>query len=582
MFPGDGDDEVHEYIPEEVAAADVENPWTMFFDGSSYGTVGGAGVVFEAPRGELLSYSFKLDFRCSNNVDEYEALILGLRIAKEINLGSVEVKCDSILVTNQVNGDFHVKEPHLAPYRAEAQRLMKQTGSTLDHTGRGGNNHEYASATLTINVKLIGEEEGTVTIRRKKLPNTWKEDRSFEEADDWRRIYIEDLTQMDEGRVIPTQPLKKFVIIQGALYYRAAGGSLARKLQRLGVYWPSMSAQVAVLQDSCADCQTPPQPAEVCTAEEVYSRQPYIDFIQHGKLPSDRQESLKIQKKATRFFMHEGVLHHISYSNAVLRCLSDQEAVEWVEAIPLKDYAGATVAALIKEHIIYRFDAPMIIRSDNVKSFVNKDVIDLLRQNNIRLHTSTPYYPKGNGKAEAMNKTLIRILSRTVHDHYIEWHEQFSLALWAYRNSKRSSTGESPYLLVYGEDAILPAEIAIPSARVAMTIHTIPDEISRFAHLDTIEENRTRVERFAEAYRNRTANYYNQSVKERTFKADDLVLKISSHVQRNANAGKFSANWKGPFKIRKVAESGYYKLRHMNGTKVKMPNKGKWLKKFHA
>ncbi|XP_026420168.1 uncharacterized protein LOC113316163 [Papaver somniferum] len=148
--------------------------------------------------------------------------------------------------------------------------------------------------------------------------------------------------------------------------------------------------------------------------------------------------------------------------------------------------------------------------------------------------------------------------------------------------SKRSSTGASPYSLVYGEDAILPAEIAVPSARVAMASHIKPDETSRFAHLDTIEERRSRAERFEEAYRKRAANYYNQSVKEKTFKVDDLVLKIAPHVQRNASVGKFAANWEGPFKIRKVADSGYYKLRRMNGTKVKSPINGKWLKKFHA
>lgn len=129
----------------------------------------------------------------------------------------------------------------------------------------------------------------------------------------------------------------------------------------------------------------------------------------------------------------------------------------------------------------------MIIRADKTKSFVNKDVIDLLRQYNVRLHMYTPYYSKGNGKAEATNKTLICILSRLVHDHHREWHEQLSLALWEYRFSKQSSTGASPYSLVYGNDAILPAEITIPSARVVMASHTMPDEVSLFAHLDIIE-----------------------------------------------------------------------------------------------
>ncbi|XP_026410483.1 uncharacterized protein LOC113305683 [Papaver somniferum] len=78
----------------------------MFFDGSSYDFYGGAGIVFEAPKKELLSFAFKLDFECSNNVAEYEALILGLRLAEDLNLGAIDVKGDSNLVTNQISGDF--------------------------------------------------------------------------------------------------------------------------------------------------------------------------------------------------------------------------------------------------------------------------------------------------------------------------------------------------------------------------------------------------------------------------------------------------------------------------------------------
>ncbi|XP_026428643.1 uncharacterized protein LOC113324541 [Papaver somniferum] len=158
MFPGEGNDEIHDHVPGEVAAADINKPWTMFFDGSLYDTVGGAGMVFEAPQGYLLSYSFKLDFPCNNNVAEYESLILGFKIAKELGLGSIKIKGDSRLVTNQVNGDFHVKDPHLSPYRSEAQNMMNQTWSTLDHMGIGKNKHADALATLASKIQLNDKE----------------------------------------------------------------------------------------------------------------------------------------------------------------------------------------------------------------------------------------------------------------------------------------------------------------------------------------------------------------------------------------------------------------------------------------
>ena len=58
--------------------------------------------------------------------------------------------------------------------------------------------------------------------------------------------------------------------------------------------------------------------------------------------------------------------------------------------------------------------------------------------------------------AEAFNKLLLRVLSRTVHNFPTMWHEFVPLALWAYRTSKRGSTGFTPFSLVYGSEAVLP------------------------------------------------------------------------------------------------------------------------------
>jgi ribonuclease HI len=58
----------------------------MFFDGASSGIGAGAGVVFESPSQETISLSYKLEFEFTNNVAEYEALVLGLRAAKEMGI----------------------------------------------------------------------------------------------------------------------------------------------------------------------------------------------------------------------------------------------------------------------------------------------------------------------------------------------------------------------------------------------------------------------------------------------------------------------------------------------------------------
>ena len=64
--------------------------------------------------------SFKLDFLYSNNVAKYEAYFPGLEITREMGIKRLKVRGDSNLVVSQAMGDFSLKEPSLAPYRAMA------------------------------------------------------------------------------------------------------------------------------------------------------------------------------------------------------------------------------------------------------------------------------------------------------------------------------------------------------------------------------------------------------------------------------------------------------------------------------
>ncbi|ONK81369.1 uncharacterized protein A4U43_C01F28310 [Asparagus officinalis] len=76
--------------------------------------------------------------------------------------------------------------------------------------------------------------------------------------------------------------------------------------------------------------------------------------------------------------------------------------------------------------------------------------------------SSTAYNPTANGLAEAFNKTIIKLLSKLVKTNKRDWDDKLGAALWAYRTMVRTPTGETPYSLVYGCEAVLPLEIQIP------------------------------------------------------------------------------------------------------------------------
>ena len=66
-----------------------------------------------------------------------------------------------------------------------------------------------------------------------------------------------------------------------------------------------------------------------------------------------------------------------------------------------------------------------------------------------------------NGAVEAANKNLKKIICKTTERHR-DWHEKLPYALMACRTAIRTSTGTTPYHLMYGMEAVLPAEVKIP------------------------------------------------------------------------------------------------------------------------
>jgi ribonuclease HI len=69
--------------------------WTLYFDGSARRQVGGAGVILIDPSGDQVKYMVHLEFKATNNVVEYEALIFGLSAALSLGIRQLLVKGDS-------------------------------------------------------------------------------------------------------------------------------------------------------------------------------------------------------------------------------------------------------------------------------------------------------------------------------------------------------------------------------------------------------------------------------------------------------------------------------------------------------
>jgi ribonuclease HI len=93
----------------------------MNFDGSKMLGGLGAGVILTSPKQDKLQYVLQMHFRASNNVAEYEALVHGLKLAKEIGIRRILYFGDSDLVVHQVLGEWDSKDANMASYRFYVQ-----------------------------------------------------------------------------------------------------------------------------------------------------------------------------------------------------------------------------------------------------------------------------------------------------------------------------------------------------------------------------------------------------------------------------------------------------------------------------
>ncbi|XP_015162556.1 uncharacterized protein [Solanum tuberosum] len=135
----------------------------------------------------------------------------------------------------------------------------------------------------------------------------------------------------------------------------------------------------------------------------------------------------------------------------------------------------------------------------------------------------------------------------------MKWHEKLPYALLGYRTTIRTSTGETPNMLVYGSEVVIPAEVEIPYLRIIQEVGLDDAKLIRSRHeqLMLIDEKRMDAVCHGQIYQNRMTKAFNRKVKPRQITPVQLVLKKIFPQQGEAK-GKFAPNWQGPYMVHRV------------------------------
>ncbi|XP_058727667.1 uncharacterized protein LOC131599276 [Vicia villosa] len=586
-----------EPLPEE--GPEPGSRWGLIFDGAVNAFGNGIGAIIITPKGTHIPFSARLLFDCTNNIAEYEACIMGLEEAIDLRIKILDIYGDSALVINQIKDKWETYHPGLIPYRDYARRLLTFFNKVeLHHIPRDQNRMADALATLSSMFKVNHwNDMPTVRITRLERPAYVFATEAVIDDKPWFHD-IKRFLQTQEYPLGASNKDKKtlrrlsgsFFLNGDVLYKRnfdmvllrcvdrheadmlmhevhegsfgthSNGHAMSKKILRAGYYWLTMESDCYKHVKRCHKCQiyadkihVPPTLLNVLSSPWPFSMWG-IDMIG------------MIEPKASNG--HRFILVAIDYFT------------KWVEAASYANVTRQVVVRFIKNNIICRYGIPSKIITDNGSNLNNKMMKELCEEFKIEHHNSSPYRPKMNGAVEAANKNIKKIVQKMVVT-YKDWHEMLPFALHGYRTSVRTSTGATPFSLVYGMEAVLPVEVEIPSMRVLMETKLSEAEWcqSRYDQLNLIEEKRMTALCHGQLYQARMKQAFNKKVRPREFQEGDLVLKKILSFQPDSR-GKWSPNYEGPYVVKRTFSGGAMILATMDGDELPHPVNADAVKKY--
>jgi ribonuclease HI len=270
-----------------------DEAWTVFCDGS-WGTFGvGASVVLVAPSKVRTCYAVKLDFSYTNNIAEYEALLLGLRKLKTMGIRRAILKTDSQVISGHVDKSSKARDLKLEKYLNVVRRLEASfEGFFVKNIPRGENEHADLLAKSAAQGLPLPSEVFFETI---KAPSVELIERAVltispVHSEYWRTEIVSFLqgNYLSDDEVYNKRMeamTRSYVIIEGELYKhgvcspllkclsRTEGQELMKeihaglcgahirsrpllgKIFRHGFYWPKAASDAADLIQKCENCQ---------------------------------------------------------------------------------------------------------------------------------------------------------------------------------------------------------------------------------------------------------------------------------------------------------------------------------------
>ena len=317
-----------------------------------------------------------------------------------------------------------------------------------------------------------------------------------------------------------------------------------RVLQRF--YWPTLFQDVAAKCKTCPECQkTASRPKVIAPLIPL----PIVD-VPFERIAMDIVGPLPRSRSGNKY-----VLVICDYAS------------RYPEAVPLRSIDASHVAEELLK-FFSRVGIPKEVLTDQGSNFMSKLLSETYRMLGVKPIRTTPYHPQTDGLVERFNQTLKAMLRRAATESGKDWDKLIPFLLFAYREVPQSSTGFSPFELVFGRHVRGPLDILKEAwegdsktpESVASYLISMHERLSKMTEL--VRDNMAKAQ-------DTQKQWYDRHARSRSFKVGDQVL-----VLLPTSSNRLLAQWHGPYPVTKTHSQVTYE--------VDMLDKHKRCRVFHV
>ena len=222
----------------------------------------------------------------------------------------------------------------------------------------------------------------------------------------------------------------------------------------------------------------------------------------------------------------------------------------FVVLAPLKTKSAIEVAHAFITNIICQFTTPKVLLSDNGSEFRNQIIEEICRQYGIKQTFVAAYHPASNGLVERANRKILEVLRPIVSSMQENWQDWLPYVAASINSSINSSTGKSPYYILYGYDKVLPYDILCQKTNpVYNSDDYAKTQMSVFQNIHKEVRNQLSASRAEMIYKQ------NKESELPSIDVGDVVM-----IKSPERSSKLSPKFYGPFQVLKKEYGNKYQI----------------------